>query len=370
MILEVVPDSIHGIIASIDEKKHIRLERYLPRVTPAWMQRAAKLERLQKNIIIAADSSLVVTSVLPVKLVRTAPQSPLTAIELENLLSQAVGRLFNQCRTEASRELKVDDLDTLLVNSQVINFKIDGHNVLNPIGFKARTVEAVLELTLTTRPVFERLKELLDASSGFFFTEIGRSILLMLDKVAKPPIQLLMLSAQGSRYFVLHRAAIGHFIQRGAIAWSTTELVQAFSEEFMVSKDVARHMYERYLERDLSKTALQHAKKLVDARVQSLIAALRSSRLKGTVYGMPDLPLPFSTPHKFKNGTLTEIPLYGILEKVGLAIDRDEWPLDSAHLLRYIGPFLEYYYRRDESQINQWLKRHLNWLGAPADRQG
>ena len=169
LLLEVLPDRTDALFLSVDRDQRLVIEHEVRAVGPKELSAYLKIHRAKQNIIVAADSSLVVTATLPVHIDRENRDAELAATELENLLSKAIAQVFNQCRVEASQELGVDDLDAILVGSQVIQFKIDGHQVLNPVGFKVKTIDAVLELTLTTRGVFTRLQTLLAVQRSFFF---------------------------------------------------------------------------------------------------------------------------------------------------------------------------------------------------------
>ncbi len=364
LLLEVLPRRTAAYFLTVNEEHHLKVDTVKHAIGAKELATYLQMHRAKQNIIVAAHSSLVVTSILPVHIERTNRNEALTTIELENLLSKAIGQIFNQCRSSASEDLGVDDLDTILVNSQVVQFKIDSHQVLNPAGFKAKTIEAIVELTLTTRQVFERLKVLLKSHKTFFFTESGRSELASLRKIFPLPLTLVNLNTEHSMAFVMKKAAVGHQVERKNLIWRSTSFAERLSEAFAIYPKVAVEMYDTYLQGTLSPHSKKYLGKLIDPDIQSLLAELKLGRFKGTIYIDCDRQLPFSFPLKTRYYTLVGPPLEALLQATGLTITESEWQVPREQILRHLAPFLEFYFRKNESHVNQWLKRHLNWLGA------
>ena len=364
LLLEVRPDRTTALFLSMDRESRLRIDREKEHIGPKEMQAFLKVHRAKSNIIIAADPSLVVTSFLPLHIERAAKDTPLSPTELENLLSKGIAQVFNQCRADAAQELGVDDLDTILVNSQVVHFKIDGHQVLNPVGFPAKTVQAVAELTLTTRPVFERLHELLASHRTFFFTEPGRAGLLSIAKVRGMPVRLVTLGAEQSSYFVMQKAAVGYHMTRARLVWHTVRFREAIADAFGVTHQIAQDLYALYLTGGLSASAMRYFDRLVKPSLQALAAELKLAHLKGETYCAVDMVLPVALPHRSGGVTLTEPPLADIMQALGISFVPDEWGKTTAERFMRVAPFLEFYFKKNTSEINEWLKRHMNWLGA------
>jgi hypothetical protein len=109
---------------------------------------------------------------------------------------------------------------------------------------------------------------------------------------------------------------------------------------------------------------MKHFDRLVKPGIQSLLAELKLTKLKGEVYVNADDSLPFALPSKCGSYELADPPITEILEKLGLTITHAEWGMSPGQVLLRLAPFLEFYFAKNNSQINEWLKRHLNWLGA------
>mgnify|MGYP001604528586 FL=1 len=220
MVVTVLPDKLSGVFLALNKDKTITLKK--TRESKDWAELAKhfRLDRFKGQIIFAADSSMASTVLVPIEAVRDNPSLPLGDVELENLLSQAVGRIFNQCREQAAVELQVDDLEIVLARSKVTNFKVDDHRVISPLGFQAKRIGAVFEITFAFRSLIEDIKQFLGERRDFFFGELGRAELLALHKIQKPPIGFLDLKTAGRSFsFLMDRAAIGYVIYRRELKW-------------------------------------------------------------------------------------------------------------------------------------------------------
>lgn len=83
------------------------------------------------------------------KVIRDHPTKALTPVELENYVSQAVWKFFNHSRSVAASRLEVGEMDLITTDVRVIGIKIDGHQVINPIGFTGRELEITLSVSMS-----------------------------------------------------------------------------------------------------------------------------------------------------------------------------------------------------------------------------
>lgn len=368
-LLEILPDDrLSGIFLETDADKKISPLKIWQDTSWAELARRLDFKRFIKNIIIAADSSLTYTAIIPVRLLRENPNIPIFSTELENMLAQEVGKAFSHCRMEAGRELGVDDLDIVLANSRVGQFKLDGHHVLSPIGLRAKKIEAVLELMLTTRPLFAHIKSFLKNRQSFFFTEIGRAELIALEKLEKLPLRLLRLGHPHSSAVIMKDAVVGHEIQRTRINWSTENLLVAVMREWGVTRATARAIYDAYCRRDMSPMSARFFTKIFAGELEPLFEKIQKPKMKGTLFVEAPFDLPLDLPIRRDQWELAYPPLDRILERSGFGYEPAEWPFGQSLLFRKLAPFLAFYHDRSDSTVNRWLRRHLSWLGAPATR--
>lgn len=363
-IVEILSERASGTLLCVDGDRNVTFRKTWESPDCSRLGKHFKANRFRGAIIIAADPTLAFTAFLPVRAERDRPRDPLGPVEFENLLAQAVGKAFNQCREEAARELRAEDLDIVLANSRVTHFKIDDHRVVNPLGFQGRTVGAVLELTLTTRDVLNDAKKLFRTRRDFFFTEIGRAELMTLERLEPLPFSLLVLGTTGpSFFFVMAEAATGHLIYRGEFQWSVQSLCDAIMSSLDVSAPVAEKLYRSYLRRETSQSVERFFNRLLKPAERAFFDEARNSRIRGRAYLDSAVALPFPLPYRKRNVMFDELPLRSILERLGFHINLAEWPISERGIVRRLAPFFERYYDTSDSTINQWLRRHLTWLG-------
>ncbi len=364
LILEVAKDKISALLLGVDKDRNLSLERIWDEF-PLKKLGAAQARSLgKKKIIVSAAPELIYTTTFPVRIMRdsSALAHPLTIVELENLLAQAIGKLFNSERKNAGAHLGVDELDAVLVNSKVTNFKVDGHTVLNPVGFGGRTVEGVLELTFTTRPVFYGLRDLFNSKEGFFFTGSHLAGLHTLAWVESLPANLLLIGEEGASYLTLDRAAWGSARYFGKIGWQMKLLWKAVVSALQVNQPVALKLYDAFIKKDASPAFIRSFHRLLRSEVSDFLVQVKKSRLKGRVFLHSSAPIPFDVPRSFGRVTFLDLPMAKVLTKGGFQMDFRRLPLAQKDVFMKLAPFFEFHCDKSNSDINNKLRRRLHWL--------
>lgn len=369
LILEVGEKNTSGFLLRLDPDKDLILEKVWENFFWTKISRRFR-RRIEKwKVIVVADPSLATTIVLPIELERedSFAKSPLSNIELENLLAQATAKVFTQVRGEASRELGVEELDTILIDNRVSNFKIDGHHVMNPVDFRAKKIEAVLELTLTTRTIFNDWKNnfSIGETKNFFFTEAARAELFLLKKIKSPPINLLILSSrQNSQFSKLEKAAVGELIHRVKLKWATNSIISTIEQDLSVSSAVAHKLYSLYSQKKLSSRITRHFNLILKPAIVPFLKHLEELKARGAVYIDTALPLPPFFSRKQGRATLENLPFDDLINKLGFRFDSSKWPWSDNQIFKHLAPFFEFYYNNEDLAINHWLRRRLHWLGS------
>ena len=231
--------------------------------------------KAHRKVIAAVDSSLATTIPIPLDLPREhgTEQSEVILPELENLIAQAMGKIFNQCRSEAAKRLAIHEIDTIMVGAKARNFKVDGHQVVNPVGFTGKKISLLLELTFTGRALFEDLKQFFNAPEDFFFAESAQARLAALARARKLPLNLIVDEGpRGASLFVLEKTKDGHpVLYREKMAWNFDVLFTRIAAELGISESAAREMYRAYLGRAMSESAARAFKKIIDPAVDQFL---------------------------------------------------------------------------------------------------
>jgi len=104
--------------------------------------------------IIGIAGELVKGSSITINKQRQSPTKPITAEELETLISGAQQKLLKSARERIAAETGYQNIEVRLTNAAVISVRIDGQIVANPVGFRGR------HFTLTLFSAFAPLMQL------------------------------------------------------------------------------------------------------------------------------------------------------------------------------------------------------------------
>ncbi len=96
----------------------------------------AKMKPVQLVIGIAGE--LVKGTTNTVEYVREHPVEKIILAELKNLLQKVQWRAYEKARREIAFETGYPEVETKLVHSSIVDVRIDGYRVSNPIGFKGK----------------------------------------------------------------------------------------------------------------------------------------------------------------------------------------------------------------------------------------
>jgi len=364
LVLGLSPQRTTAALLGLDDDKKITLEKFWDDFSLKGLQ-AHSIQQLKKRkLIVSADPALTTTVSVPVELARRAEDAanPIVLEEIETLLAQAMGRLFIAERAAAAKRLGGSDLDTILVNAKTGHWKIDRHAVMNPEGFTGKKIEAVLDLTFTTRGIFEWLKPFFNAREGFFFTETPRAGLQTLLRFEEAPLALIEISAEGSVLFMIEKTAWGTAVVRENVGWPMRTLFERITEAVPTSREVVLELYDRHLRGEMAEHAHRAFTKIMKPELDAFLARVGKSKLKGRAYLHSPLPLPVALPFKEGRVELGEIPLASVLAKSGFFIDAKDWPFAAADIFMTLAPFLEFYYDKSGSEVNNKLRRRVHWL--------
>ena len=376
LILEITPAGTNGLFLSVDEDRNIDLSKLLQSPARRISEKTWKggsFFRSWRRVIVAADSSLATTIPVPLELSRehANAKSRITIAELENLIAQAMAKVFNGCRGEAAKRLAASDLDTVLVGAKADHFKVNGRALASPIGIAGKKISLLLELTFTTRRIFEDLKPFFNSPEEFFFAEAPQAHLRAIARVQKLPLNLIAAGGDGASLFVLERPK-GEYavLYRERFHWSFSSLLRSIGEAFAVNEEVAKKLYCLYHRGLVSENAKRAFKKIMEPTLRAFFGEIAKGKVRGAVY--VDMPhaLPVPLPYKHGAATLEERPVKEILAGLGFTLPGHR-PKGRAHVdgednavPRMLLYFVEAYFDKSDSEINRKLRRRLHWLAG------
>lgn len=106
------------------------------------LERAAEQAQIMPTqVIMGIAGELVKGNTTTIKYTRPDPKAKITLEELKEIISRVQQRAFDRARQILSWETGHAEMDVKLVNAAVVDVKIDGHKVTNPLGFVGREVQ-------------------------------------------------------------------------------------------------------------------------------------------------------------------------------------------------------------------------------------
>lgn len=117
---------IHGVIKNCE----VALERA-----------AEQSKMLPEQVIMGIAGELVKGTTTTIRYTRPKPRNKITMNELKDIIARVQRRAFDRARSILSWEAGIAELDIKLVNAAIVDVRIDGYKVNNPIGFQGKEVQ-------------------------------------------------------------------------------------------------------------------------------------------------------------------------------------------------------------------------------------
>lgn len=192
--------------------------------------------------IIELHPDQAVTIFSSVKIVREHPTRALTPVDLENYISQAVWKFFDRCRGEAAGKLGIREIDLALSDVCITGVRLDGHQVINPIGFTGREFEVGLTLTVTKKDM---------TPDNGYLVEGGSMRAYILAKLLGLGKAFFVESGdKTTSIFVINGSDIHHF---SSFQWGGDNIVEVLGRDVLeADKGVLSSLYHKYAKGDVS----------------------------------------------------------------------------------------------------------------------
>lgn len=92
------------------------------------------------QVVLGIAGELVKGATTTVKYTRRDPDLKIDLTELRNIVHKVQWKAFDQVRSTLAYETGYNEIDVKLVNAAVVDVRIDGYKVANPIGFQGKEV--------------------------------------------------------------------------------------------------------------------------------------------------------------------------------------------------------------------------------------
>lgn len=347
----ITPDWAEGVLVYLEDNGHLEVKKF-------WQPGNIKnfftfsFSPAAGGIAIAVNPPLVYTETIRLNFYRQQ-RGPLSPDELENILAQFVGKIFSSLRLRAAKEIGVDDLDAVLVDSYLDTFRVGGRRVVNPLGIDFKHLEAEVEFTFTSREVFNALRPAFSflkhrPKKKFLFSDAFMAQRKVLSRLYSPPPGVLVLHPE--RGYLLTDAGTKK------LGWSVLSLIRLICDAWAVSPAVAEKIYLAYLRSEVSPAVARKIGRIIRPAVDLFWQCLEKLHPRGRVLVSSEIELPFTLPASRRRFSLEKVDLADIMSRLGFSGDI------SFPCLAVVAEIIR---RSGGSPANKWLRRYLHWLGAP-----
>lgn len=100
-----------------------------------------KANGIPSEVIMGIAGELVKGITLRTTYVRKEPDSKIDLSELKNIIHKVQWKSFEETRSQLAYETGFNEIDVKLVNAAIVDVRIDGYRVTNPIGFQGKEVQ-------------------------------------------------------------------------------------------------------------------------------------------------------------------------------------------------------------------------------------
>lgn len=310
--------------------------------------------------IVVLDGRRAATVAAKARIRRTDGNRPIDEGEIDTLMFKALWEFLNHYRPWAAKKFGVADLDLALASIEVVDVLLDGHRVLNPLGFKGSLFEAGFRGTLVVRSFTEALGRFRGWVDEFVIAERGSG----LAEIALRTDGSLFVDVGTERAQVFaHRDESVAFLRE--LPWGTGAISSAVSDRFLVDQVTAGRMLSAVASGRASERFTRAVDRIARAEVEKFATLVASSdtggkRPQGSIAVHVREPLPrFQA--MLARQAFTVLDDAAILSTRGFSsavLEREEVFGETFAMLTY--PYHHPHYR----SLNQLLRRRARWLIA------
>ncbi len=183
---------------------------------------------------------------------RDNPRTEITESEIENAISQAIWRLFDEERALFAKRVDLSEMDIVMADVRVLYIKLDGGAVINPIGFMAKTIEIGLVEIMMTRALSESIKTSIPKKSEIVFTiEPAASCAWFIQKDSKNK-DFAVARILDHQTFIYCSANDEKISYISDFNWGSSQVLTSVAGYFGISSLSAKALIDRYVTGDMS----------------------------------------------------------------------------------------------------------------------
>ena len=203
---------------------------------------------------------------------QTDPNIPIDMGALQNILQQSHYKARHHLMKKA--QSKFSDLELKLIQSDLIDIRLDNQSVVNPLGLKAQNISVIFFNAFCQSKLFDSISKLAEYV-GFPLTQIY--LQPVCQSLLSPKNQKTLIIEISNSKTSVTLAKSGRLLKTKSLGFSTQSLISEYSERFSITKEQALETLINYCNnkfdkeyRDLRKTTLIHVNKIINELNQTL----------------------------------------------------------------------------------------------------
>lgn len=324
----------------------------------------------KRPVIIALDPKRMMTVLSSVALVRDDEKEEITEGELHNLVSRAVWLALNRYRPQASERLSAGAHGVVLAHLRLLGVRVDGREVLNPQGIRARKIEFDLEQSFLPRALAEEIQGVFHrVHSAPFFLESGVSFARLVSRILPDEVFALAELSRGTtelyrftretRY--IGAVSLPRALHISTLPWGGTHLEKNFEDYFNVGQDVAKQLVQAHADSETSPFVQRALQKISTEAIERFLKETTPHLKKKEVcyWNSPEYSLPEFVSAE-SHAILKKVSCAELLYRFGFK------PHVSGRLSRAwqsaIPIFLDYYYAKEGHWLNRLANQRAKWF--------
>ncbi|MBI4992104.1 MAG: hypothetical protein HZB99_02695 [Candidatus Harrisonbacteria bacterium] len=329
------------------------------------LKNVRKLHRYK--IILSLDSDFATTIYSSISLVRPNSKETIDEADIDNLISQAIWRFFDRHRLKVAQKMNIDDVDVLLGDVRIRGIRLDGHKIVNPIGFKAKAVEIYFSQTFTSRDLMRGFRDLLSKENIALVTEAGTAISHVFSRIAGQDRFFIanLFPNQTSIYFS-SSGRLGHLDN---FEWGENDLTHLLGRYLKVDPLIAKTIIQSYSAENASENFLRRFENILLKELQmfangleTLVEKESSDIYVNSFFNLP--PLIFSDRfHSRFQKPIKLLPLSTnlIIEKSGFEV-QFKHSVSVKNLATILAALLEINFLPQNDKMSHLANRRVRWL--------
>ena len=313
------------------------------------------------TLIVALNSKHALTRYENVSLARENSHKPIDDADLDNIISQAMWKTYEDGRRVAMEQLKLPEAEILFADTNVYDVIIDGKKIINPLQHTGKHIDICLSQTFVERNFFSRIVRVLSESvKAIAPIEGGVAATHLLSRMHERSNFVFAKTMEERTDLFLRtvgRASRSAFYDY--FTWGTKGFFASLGKQLAVTPHVARSILSQFVRGEVSPSLHQKLKGILREETIVLLRGLRhaseENKSNAIFLDMPDfVGLP---PEEIFPKIVQVIDVAAITNFFGFSVKTQ-----SRFDFVTIASLLEFYFLPGENILNHLAKRRMRWL--------